>query len=148
MGGRLGRSVREDAGLAYYASSHVWSGFGAGPVVIRAGVAPGKVVQAIRLMRRTVTAFLRSGPKPKEIADSKQALTSSIPRRFETNAGTAAVLADSEFQGLGFDFVDHVHERIAAVDRDAVAQAAARYLTPEHSVLVVTGVDLSEKDLA
>jgi zinc protease len=148
MGGRLGRSVREDAGLAYYASSHVWSGFGAGPVLIRAGVAPPKVVQAIRLMRKTVAAFLRSGPKPKEIADSKQALTSSIPRRFETNAGAATLLADSEFQGLGFDFVDSVPARIAAVDRDAVVQAARRYLTPERSVLVVTGVDLSEKDLA
>jgi zinc protease len=148
MGGRLGRSVREDAGLAYYASSHVWSGFGAGPVVVRAGVAPGKVVQAIRLMRRAVAAFLRSGPKPKEIADSKQALTSSIPRRFETNAGAASVLADCEFQGLGFDFVDGVPERIATVDRDAVMQAARRYLTPDRSVLVVTGVDISEKDLS
>ena len=148
MGGRLGRSVREDAGLAYYTSSHVWSGFGAGPVVVRAGVAPDKVVQAVRLMRRTVDGFLRSGPKPAEIADSKQGLASSIPRRFETNAAAASLLADSEFQGLGFDFVDSVPERIAAVDRTAVMEAARRYLTPARSVLVVAGADLSEKDLA
>jgi zinc protease len=148
MGGRLGRTVREDAGLAYHASSHVWSGFGAGPLLVRAGVAPDKVAQAVRLMRRTVGTFLRSGPKPKEIADSKQALTASIPRRFETNAGAAALLADCEFQGLGFDFVDQVPERLAAVDRDAVVQAAKRYLTPLQSVLVVTGAELSEKELA
>jgi zinc protease len=148
MGGRLGRSVREDAGLAYYASSHVWSGFGAGPVLVRAGVAPDKVAKAVRLMRKTLAAFLRSGPKPAEIADSKLALTSSIPRRFETNSGAASLLADCEFQGLGFDFVDSVPERIAALDRDAVLEAARRYLTPDRSVLVVTGAELSEKELA
>jgi zinc protease len=148
MGGRLGRSVREDAGLAYYASSHVWSGFGAGPVLVRAGVAPDKVAKAVRLMRKTVEAFLRKGPKPAEIADSKLALTSSIPRRFETNAGAASLLADCEFQGLGFDFVESVPERIAALDRDAVLEAARRYLTPDRSVLVVTGAELSLKELA
>jgi zinc protease len=148
MGGRLGRSVREDAGLAYYASSHVWSGFGAGPVLVRAGVAPDKVAKAVRLMRKTVEAFLRKGPKPAEIADSKLALTSSIPRRFETNAGAASLLADCEFQGLGFDFVESVPERIAALERDAVLEAARRYLTPDRSVLVVTGAELSLKELA
>src|SRR5262249_29178995 len=40
MGGRIGRSVREEAGLAYHASSYVWAGLTAGPIVVRAGVAP------------------------------------------------------------------------------------------------------------
>jgi zinc protease len=148
MGGRIGRSVREEAGLAYHASSYVWSGLTAGPIVVRAGVAPEGIRKAIRLMRSTIREFLRRGPTPKELADSKQALAAAIPRRFETNLGAAALLADSEYQGLGFDFPDRAAALIERVDRASTIEAARRYITPGGSVLVVTGPELAEKDLA
>ena len=147
MGGRIGRSVREEAGLAYHASSYVWCGLTAGPIVVRAGVAPEGLKKAIALMRRTVKEFLRRGPLPRELQDAKQALAAAIPRRFETNLGAAALLADSEFQGLGFDFPDRAAALIARVDRTAAHAAAKKYVTPDRSVLVVTGPDVSEKDL-
>lgn len=147
MGGRIGRSVREEAGLAYHASSYVWCGLTAGPIVVRAGVAPEGLKKAIALMRRTVKDFLRRGPQPRELQDAKQALAAAIPRRFETNLGAAALLADAEFQGLGFDFPDRVAALIARVDRAAAHAAAKQYVTPDRSVLVVTGPDVSEKDL-
>ena len=148
MGGRIGRSVREEAGLAYHASSYVWSGLTAGPIVVRAGVAPEGIKKAVVLMRGTVKEFLRRGPTPRELNDAKQALSAAIPRRFETNLGAAALLADSEYQGLGFDFPDRAPALIARVDRDATLEAARRYVTPDRSVLVLTGPDIPEKDLA
>ena len=141
MGGRLGRAVREEAGLAYYAHSYVWAGLGAGPVVIRAGVAPERVRPALAIIRRTVDRFLRRGATPREIDDSKRALIGSIPRRFETNAGAAALLADSELQGVGYDHAERVPALVAAVTRDQVDEAARRYVTPDRSVLVVSGPD-------
>jgi len=147
MGGRIGRSVREEAGLAYHASSYVWCGLTAGPIVVRAGVAPEGVKKAIALTRKTVREYIRRGPLPREMEDAKQALSAAIPRRFETNLGAAALLADSEFQGLGFDFADRAAALIARVDRPAAHAAARRYLTPDRSVLVVTGPDIPEKDL-
>jgi len=148
MGGRLGLEVRENAGLAYYAHSYVWSGLGAGPIVIRAGVAPANVVRAAALIRKVVAEFLRRGPRPAALADSRQALTAALPRRFETNPLSAAILADCEYQGLGYDFPDRVPERLAAVDRAAVMAAAQRYLTPKQAVLVVTGPDIPPQRLA
>ena len=147
MGGRLGLTVRENAGLAYYAHSYVWAGLGAGPVVVRAGVAPANVVRAAALIRKVVAEFLRRGPRPAELADSRQALTAALPRRFETNPLSAAILADCEYQGLGYDFPDRVPERLAAVDRAAVMAAAQRYLTPTQAVLVVTGPDIPPRRL-
>lgn len=147
MGGRIGRSVREEAGLAYHASSYVWCGLTAGPIVVRAGVAPEGLKKAIALMRRTVRDFLRRGPAPRELQDAKQALSAAIPRRFETNLGAASVLADAEFQGLGFDYADRVAALIARVDRAAAQAAAKKYITPERSALVVTGPDIPEEDL-
>jgi zinc protease len=147
MGGRIGRSVREEAGLAYHASSYVWAGLTAGPIVVRAGVAPEGIRKAIALMRTTVKEFLRRGPTPRELDDSKQALAAAIPRRFETNLGAAALLADSEYQGLGFDFADRAPALIARVDQGAAIEAARRYVTPDRSVLVVTGPRVTEKEL-
>jgi len=148
MGGRLGLEVRENAGLAYYAHSYVWAGLGAGPIVIRAGVAPANVVRAAALIRKVVAEFLRHGPRPADLNDSRQALTAALPRRFETNPLSAAILADCEYQGLGYDFPDRVSERLAAVDRAAVMAAAQRYLTPKQAILVVTGPDIPPQRLA
>jgi zinc protease len=142
IGGRLGLEVRENAGLAYYAHSYVWAGLGAGPVVVRAGVAQENVARAVRLIRKTIARFLKGGIKPKELADSKQAMRSVLPRRFETNAGAAGLLADSEYQGLGFEFPDRVGDLIDVVDRRAAEEAAQRYVTPGRHVLVVAGADL------
>ena len=142
IGGRLGLEVRENAGLAYYAHSYVWAGLGAGPVVVRAGVAQENVARAVRLIRTTIARFLKGGIKPKELADSRQAMRSVLPRRFETNAGAAGLLADSEYQGLGFEFPDRVGALIGAVDRRAAEDAARRYVTPDRHVLVVAGADL------
>jgi zinc protease len=147
MGGRIGRSVREEAGLAYHASSYIWAGLTAGPMVVRAGVAPEGLRKAIALMRSTLKEYLRRGPTPRELDDSKQALAAAIPRRFETNLGAAALLADSEYQGLGFDFADRAPALIARVDKGAAIEAARRYVTPDRSVLVVTGPEVTEKEL-
>ena len=46
--GRLGKSVREDQGLAYYAISGLEAGFGPGPWSVRAGVNPSNVRRAVR----------------------------------------------------------------------------------------------------
>jgi zinc protease len=148
MGGRLGLTVREEAGLAYYAHSYVWAGLGAGPLVVRAGVAPDNVRKAVAMIRKVVSRFLGQGPRPGELADSKQALTAALPRRFETNPQAAAILADSEYQGLGYDFPDSVPARLAAVDRSAVMEAARRYVTPDEAVLVVTGPAMNPRDLS
>jgi len=142
MGGRLGESIRERAGLAYYAHSYLWAGLLRGPLVVRAGVAPQSVRQAVDLMRRTVEAFRRRGPRPTELHDSKQALASAIPRRFETNAGAAALLAECELQGLGYDYPNRVPALIGKVSREAVVQAARTYLTLDRCALTVAGADI------
>ncbi len=142
MGGRLGLTVRENSGLAYYSHSYVWTGRARGPLVIRAGIAPANVPRAVALIRKVVAEFLRRGPRPRELADSKQSLAAGLPRRFETNPSAASILADSEFQGLGFDYPDSVPARIAAVDAAAVAASARRHITPDRAVLVVAGPDL------
>jgi len=148
LGGRLGKAVRDRAGLAYYAYSHFTAGLGAGPFVARAGVAPKGVRRAIDLMRRTITRIARRGVTSSELRDSRQALASSVPRRMETNPEAAAVLADAEFYGLGIDYPERLPGLIVKVTRNEVEDSARKYLTPDRSVLVVAGPATKKEALA
>jgi zinc protease len=148
LGGRLGKAIRDRAGLAYYAYSHFTAGLGAGPFVARAGVAPDGVRRAIVLMRRTITQIVRRGVTPSELRDSRQALSSSVPRRMETNPEAAAVLADAEFYGLGIDYPERLPGLIGQVTRNEVEDSARKYLTPGRSVLVVAGPAMEKEAFA
>ncbi len=147
LGGRLGMAIRERAGLAYYAYSHLAPGLGAGPYLVRAGVAPDRVRRALDLMRRTIAGVLARGFTAAEVNDSKRALISSVPRRMETNRDAAAFLADSEFYGLGIDYPERLPELIAAVARREIEAVGRKYLTLGRHVLVVAGPAIHEEDL-
>ena len=144
MGGRLGDAVREKGGLAYYARSHFAAGLGHGPLVVRAGVAPGSVSRAVVLIRRTLDLMRRRGPTTAEMRDAGQAMAASLPRRLETNPGIVAFLAECEFQRLGPDYPDRLPDLIRAVTREQVNEAAARYLDPARQVLVLAGPPAKE----
>jgi zinc protease len=147
LGGRLATAVRERGGMAYYAYTYFAAGLGPGPLVARAGVAPDKVARAAALMRRTIEKVRRSGLRPGEIADARQALASGVPRRLETNPGIASFLADSEFHGLGADYGERLPGLLRAVTRDQVQEAAEKYLDLSRHVLVVAGPEIQEEDL-
>ena len=148
LGGRLGKVIRERAGLAYYVYSRFSAGLGPGPFVARAGVAPDRVRRALDLMRSTIEQIVRRGVTPGELRDSKQALAASVPRSMETNPEAAAILADAEFYGLGIDYPWRLAEMIRAVTRRDVEEAARKYLTPRSCVLVVAGPELEKETLA
>jgi len=148
LGGRLGKAIRDRAGLAYYVYSRFTAGLGAGPLVVRAGVAPEGVRRALDLTRRTIEAVRRRGVSTSEVSDSKQALASAIPRRMETNPESASVLADAEFYGQGIDYPEKLPGLIRAVTRSDVEDAAERYLTLGRHVLVVAGPAIDKEALS
>ena len=139
LGGRLGKSIRDRAGLAYYVYSRFTAGLGAGPLAVRGGVAPQNVRKAIALMRKTIEDLRRRGVTAAEMKDSKSALAASIPRRMETNPESASVLADAEFFGQGIDYPEKLPRLIREVTRMQVEDATERYLTLGRHVLVVAG---------
>jgi len=139
LGGRLADNIRERRGMAYYAFSIFDAGLGQGPIVIRAGVDPANVERVIASIDEEVARMACDGVTEKELVDSKQYLTGSIPRMLETNAGVAAFLQAAEFFRLGLDHDRRLPAYIAAVTRDGVAAAARRFLSPERAAIVVAG---------
>ena len=138
LGGRLGDSIRERQGMAYYVFSGVDANVIRGPLTIRAGVSGDNVEKAIASIDAELTRLAADGPTEQEMKESKQYLIGSMPRNLETNLGIATFLQTSEFFGLGLDYDLRVPDLLAAVTRDDV-HAAARALDPSRAVVVVAG---------
>ncbi|HBY96191.1 MAG: insulinase family protein [Ardenticatenaceae bacterium] len=137
--GRLGESVRDEQGLAYYARSSLDPAVSQGAWTATAGVAPDKVDQAVDTI---LTEFARLGQEPvpgEELADSKSFLTGSLPLRLETNEGVARLLLDIMFYDLGLDYLQRYAALINAIGPTEVQRVAATYLEPSAYVLAVAG---------
>ena len=139
LGGRLGDSIRERQGMAYYVSSGFDPNVIEGPLMIRAGVSAANVDRAIASIDEELAALRRDGITAKELTDSRQYIIGSLPRALETNAGIAQFLQSAEFFGLGLDYDLQMPDRLARVTLDEVHAAAVRSLDPDLATIVVAG---------
>ncbi len=139
MGGRLGGSIRERQGMAYYAFSALDANVIPGPLLIRAGVNPSNVDRALASIDEELVRMVAEGPTDQEVAESRQYLIGSMPRRLETNAGIASFLQMVEFFDLGMDYDVRIPELLRTVTRDDVHAAARAALDPAKASIVVAG---------
>jgi zinc protease len=139
IGGRLGDSIRERQGMAYYAFSSLDANVIPGPLVIRAGVSPANVDRTIASIDAEIARMADEGPTEQEVAESRQFLVGSMPRRLETNVGIANFLQMVEFFGLGMDYDVRVPELLGAVTREQIQAAARAVLDPAKASIVIAG---------
>ena len=139
LGGRLGDSIREQQGMAYYVFSSFDANQMPGPLVIRAGVSPANVEKAVNSIDAELRKLVEEGPTGQELAESKQYLIGSMPRTLETNMGIASYLQTMELFGLGLDYDVRVPDLLRAVSLDDVHQAARRAIDPARATVVVAG---------
>ena len=141
MMGRLGETVRERQGLAYYSFSALDADIGIGPWVAFAGVNPQNVNQAADSI---LHEFERLGNEPvsdEELSDSIANMTGTLPLRLETNDGVASILLNMEWFGLGLDYLQTYQERIRAITKEDVQRVAADYLRTDSYTQVTAGPD-------
>lgn len=139
LGGRLGDSIRERQGMAYYVYSSLDATLAEGPLMIRAGVAARDVERTVASIDRELSLVQDGGLTAKELEDSTRYLVGSIPRQLETNAGIAGFLLSAEFHGLGADHDQRLPRLLQDVTLEAAHQVAARLLDPTRATIVVAG---------
>jgi zinc protease len=139
IGGRLGDSIRDRQGMAYYVYSSFDANVVEGPLTVRAGVNPANVERAVSSIDEEMRRMRRDGMTAGELADCKRYLIGSIPRLLETNAAIATFLHTSEFFGLGLDHELRLPSLLNSVTLDDVNAAARRALDPDRASLVVAG---------
>jgi zinc protease len=102
MFGRIGKVVREQAGLAYSVSSSLSGGVGPGPWLVSAGVAPENTEKTIELIRGEITRFVSQSVTADELADSQASYIGRMPLSLESNGGVVGALLSLERYGLGW----------------------------------------------
>ncbi len=139
MGGRLGRIVREEKGMAYTTYSALRAGLGAGAFVVRAGVQPHHVEPALEAIVAEIHRMATQPVEPQELDDACSAIVRSLPRSLESNAGIAGLMRQIEVHDLGLDYLDRFPALMQAVTVDDVTRAARRVLRPNGYAVAVAG---------
>jgi zinc protease len=140
--GRLGDSIREQAGLAYYAYSSLGGGLGPSPWRVMAGVNPENVEKAIDLSRQELRRFTQELVTEQELFDVQSNYIGRLPLQLEANEGVAGSLIHVERHGLGLDYYRRYPGLIEAVTRESILQVASEFLHPDHLAVAVAGPEL------
>jgi zinc protease len=139
LGGRLGDSIRERQGMAYYVFSAFDANLTEGPLIVRAGVDPKNVDRAVASIDGELQRLSADGATEKELRESKQYLVGSMPRTLETNAGIAAFLQNVEYFNLGLDYDGRLPRLLEQVTLAEVNAQARRFLVPDRAAVVIAG---------
>ncbi|HET9831325.1 MAG TPA: pitrilysin family protein [Vicinamibacterales bacterium] len=139
MSGRLGDSIRERQGMAYYAYSSLDANIMEGPLLIRAGVSAANIDRALQSIDEEVTKLVTGGLSQKELDDSRRFLIYAMPRALETNAGIANYLQTTEFFKLGLDYDARMPDLLRGVTLDHANAVARRFLSVDRASVVIAG---------
>jgi zinc protease len=139
MMGRIGNVVREQSGLAYYASSALNGGVGPGPWYVSAGVAPENVGRALDLIRQEISRFVREPVQIEELQDSQANYIGRLPLSMESNGGVAAALINLERYDLGLDFYRRFADIVRSVTPEKILEISRRYLDPDRLGIGIAG---------
>ncbi len=139
MMGRIGKNVREQKGLAYYAFSQLGGGHGPDPWSISAGVNPDNVELAVDSIMEEIERLISETVSDNDIADNQSYFTGRLPLRLESNEGIAAHIHSMESYHLGLDYLADYKEKIYRITKEDMLAAAQNYLKPAEMVIAVAG---------
>jgi len=139
MMGRIGNVVREQEGLAYYASTSLNAWIVGGSWEVAAGVNPVNLERAIELIIKEIRRFTTEPVSQEELEDSQSNFIGRLPLSLESNAGVAGALLNLERFGLGLDYLRRYPQMVAEVTPEMILEVARRYLDPERLIIATAG---------
>jgi zinc protease len=139
MMGRIGKSVRNKAGLAYYAYSSLSSGIGPGPWTVSAGVDPQNVEQALQLITEEIKKFVTDPVTTEELQDVQSSYIGKLPLSLESNTGVAGALLTIERNQLGLDYFQQYEEFVSGITPESILEASRKYLDPGKLAISTAG---------
>jgi zinc protease len=139
MMGRIGDVVREQAGLAYHASTSLNAWITAGSWEVTAGVNPANLQRSIDLIISELGRFVSEPVTTEELQDSQANYVGRLPLSLESNGGVANALLNLERFQLGLDYYQRYPQLIANVTPEMVLEAAQAYIHPDKLAIVSAG---------
>lgn len=137
--GRIGDVVREQAGLAYYASTSLNGWIESGSWEVSAGVNPANLTRAADLIVRELDRYIKDGVTAEELQDSQANFIGRLPLSLESNNGVANALLNLERFQLGLDYYRRYPDLVTAITTEQVLEASRRYLDPQRLIIASAG---------
>ncbi len=136
---RLMARVRSDEGLTY----GVHSGFdlrrAPGPFIVNTFTRVPETGRMITLLLEELVRIREEPPDPKELADAISLAVGRFGLGLESREAVLAALVNLELYDLPRDSLDTYRTRVRAVDGEAAADVARRYIHPDRVAIVVLG---------
>jgi zinc protease len=136
--GRVNMNIREDKGFAYGARARFSYTKQLGTFVATTSVRSDATEASLRELAKEIQRIRSSPVADDELQRERQAELLSLPADFSTARKMLGTYASLVFYGLPLDYYDGFVQRIEAIDRAAVQDAAAKNLrATDFKVLVV-----------
>lgn len=136
---RLMEELREKRGLVYGIGTDLWTFDAGGLIAGQFQTDPGKVAEAIDIVRTEWRRIANEGPTQRELDDAKTYLLGYYPRNFTNTMDTAQLLRGLQTEKLGIDYVTRRQKEIAAVTIEDTRRAARRLFDAAQLTFVVVG---------
>jgi zinc protease len=137
--GRLGKTIRDKQGLAYYATSYYYPRLTGGYWMAYVGTNPANVDRALS---STYDEMIRISEKPvsrREYADVRTNRIGTLALRLETCVAAAGFMHELEIHGLGLDYVDRYEAIVNSVTREDISRVCREYFIPERCATAIVG---------
>jgi zinc protease len=136
---RINLNLRERHGYTYGASSRFSSRQGPGPFTVTAAVETTAAAAAAREVLHEIRRVREALVEPEELMETAGYIVGVFPYSLQTAGDITRRLEILSVFGLPDDYYDHYLEKIAAVTREEVLEAARRHLDPERIAVVAVG---------
>lgn len=139
MMGRIGESVRERSGLAYYAGSTLEVGIGPSCWKVNAGVNPDNLDKAIGMIKEVLKRFVNEPVTQVELSDVKQQALGQLPISLESNAGITRFLLSLQRFDLSLDYLRYLPAILEAVSAEDILTCAQKHWNLDRLVITSAG---------
>ena len=130
MAGPVFTNIREEAGLAYYASSSLFIGMDAGGICFYLGTSPEQLEEAGRRLEKTLEMIHERGMTEEELERTKASALSSRLLAMQSNGALCQMLALDILFGLPLDAFERQTVAIRNMELDQVNAFIKKVLDP------------------
>lgn len=136
---RLMDDIRVNRGLAYSVGSSFSPGLEPGPFSVSLETKNATAGEAITRIVEQIRRIMTTPVTDTELGEAKSYLIGSFPRKMDSMAKRAGLLAYVEIYGLGLDYPWRYSELIQHLTPADIQKVADKYLQPDKYLLVVVG---------
>ena len=138
---RLMQEVREKRGLSYGVSSYFSPMAQAGPFQISLQTQKEQTDNALKVVRDTLSSYLRDGPTETELKAAKDNLIGGFALRIDNNRKILDNIAVIGYYNMPLDYLDTWTDNVARVSAADIKAAFNRKVAADRLVTVVVGAE-------